>query len=171
MRKRQIAGIAALAIAMAGCSSAGPGSPANRGPIFRWATTSPIDSLNPFVAVQQNSFYTFEYIYPYLVQYGSRLQLIPDFAQSWRTTDGGRVITFRTRAGAHWSDGKPLTARDAAWTINMVVKYQSGPTASEGGAVTGIISAYAPNATTLVIRYQHPVPAPLIALQGLPILP
>ena len=171
MRKRQIAGIAALAIAMAGCSSAGPGSPANRGPIFRWATTSPIDSLNPFVAVQQNSFYTFEYIYPYLVQYGSRLQLIPDFAQSWRTTNGGRVITFRTRAGAHWSDGKPLTARDAAWTINMVVKYQSGPTASEGGAVTGIISAYAPNATTLVIRYQHPVPAPLIALQGLPILP
>src|SRR5215471_21165071 len=109
MRKRQIAGIAALAIAMAGCSSVGPGSPANQGPIFRWATTSPIDSLNPFVAVQQNSFYTFEYIYPYLVQYGQGLQIIPDFAQSWQTTDGGRVITFRTRGGARWSNGKPLT--------------------------------------------------------------
>src|SRR5215469_9022096 len=158
MRKRQIAGIAALAIAMAGCSSAGSGSPAKQGPIFRWATTSPIDSLNPFVAVQQNSFYTFEYIYPYLVQYGSRLQITPDFAQSWRMTNGGKVITFRTRAGARGSDGKPLTARDAAWTINTVVKFQSGPTANTGGAVTGITMAAAPNATTLVIRNRHPVP-------------
>lgn len=171
MRMRQIASIATLAIAAAACSSAGPGSPATQGAIFRWATTSPIDSLNPFVAVQQNSFYTFQYIYPFLVQYGQGLQIIPDFAQSWRMTAGGRVITFRTRDGARWSDGRPLTARDAAWTINTVVRYQSGPTASEGGAVTGIVNAAAPNATTLVIRYQHPVPDPLVALQGLPILP
>lgn len=171
MRMRQMAGIAALAIAMAACSSGGPGSSATQGAVFRWATTSPIDSLNPFVAVQQNSYYTFQYIYPFLVQYSQGLQVIPDFAQSWRMTAGGRVITFRTRDGARWSDGKPLTARDAAWTINTVVKYQSGPTASEGGAVTGIVNAAAPNATTLVIRYQHPVPAPLVALQGLPILP
>ncbi len=171
MRMRQMAGIAALAIAMAACSSSGPGSSATQGAVFRWATTSPIDSLNPFVAVQQNSYYTFQYIYPFLVQYSPGLQVIPDFAQSWRMSAGGRVITFRTRDGARWSDGKPLTARDAAWTINTVVKYQSGPTASEGGAVTGIVNAAAPNATTLVIRYQHPVPAPLVALQGLPILP
>ena len=171
MRMRQMAGIAALAIAMAACSSGGPGSSATQGAVFRWATTSPIDSLNPFVAVQQNSYYTFQYIYPFLVQYSPGLQVIPDFAQSWRMSAGGRVITFRTRDGARWSDGKPLTARDAAWTINTVVKYQSGPTASEGGAVTGIVNAAAPNATTLVIRYQHPVPAPLVALQGLPILP
>ncbi len=171
MRMRQMAGIAALAIAMAACSSGGPGSSATQGAVFRWATTSPIDSLNPFVAVQQNSYYPFQYIYPFLVQYSPGLQVIPDFAQSWRMSAGGRVITFRTRDGARWSDGKPLTARDAAWTINTVVKYQSGPTASEGGAVTGIVIAAAPNATTLVIRYQHPVPAPLVALQGLPILP
>src|SRR5258708_4173558 len=171
MRMRQMAGIAALAIAMAACSSSGPGSSATQGAVFRWATTSPIDSLNPFVAVQQNSYYTFQYIYPFLVQYSPGLQVIPDFAQSWRMSAGGRVITFRTRDGARWSDGKPLTARHAAWTINTVVKYQSGPTASEGGAVTGIVNAAAPNATTLVIRYQHPVPAPLVALQGLPILP
>jgi len=171
MRRRQITALAAVAFAVAACSSGGSGSPATQGAVFRWATTSPIDSLNPFVAVQQNSFYTFEYIYPYLVQYGEGLQIIPDFAQSWQTTDGGRVITFRTRSGAKWSNGKPLTARDAAWTINTVVKYKSGPTASEGGAVTGISNAAAPNATTLVIRYQHPVPDPLAALQGMPILP
>src|SRR5215469_4825519 len=128
MRRRHIAAIAAVAVAAAACSSAGSGAPATQGAIFRWATTSPIDSLNPFVAVQQNSYYTFEYIYPFLVQYGRGLQIIPDFAQSWRTTDGGRVITFRTRGGARWSNGKPLTARDAAWTINTVVKYKSGPT-------------------------------------------
>jgi peptide/nickel transport system substrate-binding protein len=171
MRRRHMTAIAAAAFVVAACSSAGSGSPATQGAVFRWATTSPIDSLNPFVAVQQNSFYTFEYIYPFLVQYGQGVQIIPDFAQSWRTTDGGRVITFRTRSGARWSNGKPLTARDAAWTINTVVKYKSGPTASEGGAVTGIVNATAPNATTLIIRYQHPVPDALAALQGMPILP
>jgi peptide/nickel transport system substrate-binding protein len=171
MRMRHLAGIAALAMAVAACSSSGSGPSSTQAEVFRWATTSPIDSLNPFVAVQQNSYYTFEYVYPYLVQYGQGLNIIPDFAQSWRTTDGGRVLTFRTRSDARWSDGKPLTARDAAWTLNTVLKYKSGPTASAAGAVTGIVAATAPNATTLVIRYQHPVPDPLAALQGLPILP
>src|SRR5215471_6820362 len=138
MRRRQITVLAAVAFAVAACSSGGSGSPATQGAVFRWATTSPIDSLNPFVAVQQNSYYTFEYVYPYLVQYGPGLQVVPDFAKSWRVTDGGRTITFTTRSGARWSDGRPLTAQDAAWTINTVVKYQSGPAASQAGAVTDV---------------------------------
>src|SRR5690242_13197147 len=161
--------IAPLAL-VASCSSTGNGQPGNGG-IFKWGTTSPIDSLNPFVAVQQNSFYAFEYVYPFLVQYGPKLQIVSDFGQSWHSTDGGRTLTFSTRARARWSDGRPLTARDAAWTINTVLKYRAGATASQAGSLNGVASASAPNATTLVIRYQHPVPGALAALQGLPILP
>jgi peptide/nickel transport system substrate-binding protein len=172
MRTRSVIGAIALALLAASCSSAGSGSaPGKSGGVFLWGTTSPIDSLNPFVAVQQNSYYTFEYVYPYLVQYGPGLKIIPDFASRWTFSDGGRTVTLRTRPGARWSDGQPLTARDAAWTINTVVKYQAGPTASAAGAVADIVSATAADSTTLVIRYREPVAGALPALQGLPILP
>src|SRR5260221_6682427 len=109
MRMRQMAGIAALAIAMAACSSSGPGSSATQGAVFRWATTSPIDSLNPFVAVQQNSYYTFQYIYPFLVQYSPGLQVIPDFAQAWRVSAAGRATPAPPRSRARRPAPKPLT--------------------------------------------------------------
>ncbi len=168
-RTRTVLAAAALALLAASCSSAGSGS--GGGDVFKWGTTSPIDSLNPFVAVQQNSFFTFQYVYPYLVQYSSRLQITPDFGQSWRFSDGGRTLTFRTRAGARWSDGRPLTARDAAWTINTIVRYRTGATASEAGTVGSVTSASAPDATTLVIHYQHATPNALAALQGMAVLP
>jgi len=161
--------MAPLALAVS-CSSGGGGQSSSSG-IFKWGTTSPIDSLNPFVAVQQNSFYTFEYVYPFLVQYRAGLHIVPDFGQSWNSANGGRTLTIRTRAGARWSDGRALTASDAAWTINTVLKYRTGATASQAGSLNGVASASAPNATTLVIHYQHPVPGALAALQGLPILP
>ena len=44
-------------------------------------TTSNIDTLNPFVTFQQNSYAAFEYIYPQLVQFDSQtFELMPDFA-------------------------------------------------------------------------------------------
>jgi peptide/nickel transport system substrate-binding protein len=172
IRTRSLVAAVALALLAVSCSSSGGGSGgAGSSGLFKWGTTSPIDSLNPFVAVQQNSYYTFEYVYPFLVQYGPGLQVVPDFAKSWQVTDGGRTITFTTRSGARWSDGRPLTAQDAAWTINTVVKYQSGPAASQAGAVTNVTGASAPNATTLVVHYKQAAPDALPALQGLPILP
>jgi peptide/nickel transport system substrate-binding protein len=110
-------------------------------------------------------------VYPFLVEYGPGLHLVPYFATSWGISGGGRTLTFHTRSGAKWSDGQPLTARDAAWTINTVVKYQSGPTASMAGPVTDVSGATAPNASTLIIHYRKPSADALQGLQGLPILP
>ena len=50
----------------------------------------------------------------------------PDFATSWKASNGGKTWTFKTVPDANWSDGQPLTAADAAWTINTDVKYQGG---------------------------------------------
>jgi peptide/nickel transport system substrate-binding protein len=176
MRAHQIGRViclAAIAVLAASCSSSAhtAGAKTIQGGVFKWGTTSPIDSLNPFIAVQQNSYYTFEHVYPFLVQYGAGLRLEPYFARSWQVAGGGRAITFHLRPGTKWSDGQPLTARDAAWTINTVVKYQAGPTASMAQAVTGVTAADAPNPATLVIHYQKPSADALQSLQGLPILP
>ncbi len=101
--------------------------------MFRLGSNSSIDSLNPFVAFQSDAYTTFEYIYPFLVQYNTKVQVTPDFATSWTVSDGGRVWTFHTVANAKWSDGRPMTAADAAWTFSTILKFQNGPDGEFGG--------------------------------------
>jgi peptide/nickel transport system substrate-binding protein len=143
------------------------------GGTFRLGTASGIDSLNPYVAFNQDAYCTFQYIYPILVQYDSKLHIAPFFALSWKHSKDGKTWTFKTRAHAKWSDGKPLTAADAAWTINTDIKYKDGGAANEAGIINHIKNAKAPNATTLLIHYgTAPNPAYVLAqLQQFFILP
>jgi len=162
MRKKWVAAALLLVVGslIFATTATGSGSSQKSGATFRLGTASGIDSLNPYVAFNQDAYSAFEYIYPILVQYDSKLHFAPFFATSWKASKGGKTWTFKTRAHAKWSDGKPLTAADAAWTINTDVKYQSGGAANAAGLVSHIKSASAPNATTLVVNYDvSPNPA------------
>src|SRR5207248_4964147 len=160
MKKRWLAALpplfGALILATTGCggskSSSNSNSSSGSG-TFRLGTASGIDSLNPYVAFNQDAYSAFEYVYPILVQYDSHLHYAPFFATSWHASKDGKSWTFKTQPHAKWSDGKPLTAADAAWTINTDVKYKDGATANVAGLVSHIKSAKAPNATTLVVNY------------------
>src|SRR5947209_5271987 len=146
-------GIAAIAVAA--YAAAGQGSSAKSGGTFRIGTSSGIDSLNPYVAFNQDAYSSFEYIYPVLVQYDQNLHFAPFFARSWKVTNGGKTWTFRTVANAKWTDGKPLTAADAAWTINTDIKYKGTGAANNAGLIAHITRADAPNPTTLVVHYKQ----------------
>jgi peptide/nickel transport system substrate-binding protein len=140
-------------------SATGSSSKANSGGTFRLGTANGIDSLNPYVAFNQDSYSAFEYIYPILVQYDSKLHFAPFFAKSWHHSKNLKTWTFKTQPHAKWSDGKPLTAADAAWTINTDIKYKGGGAADMAGVINHIKNATAPNATTLVVHYaQAPNP-------------
>ena len=106
-----------------------------------------------------------------LVQYNPKLQFVPDFARSWQHSPDGTVWTFHTQPNAKWSDGKPLTAADVAWTYSTILKYQNGPTANSAGYVAHMKSATAPDATTVVLTYKQPVANVLSQVQQVPILP
>jgi peptide/nickel transport system substrate-binding protein len=174
-RVRRISGLAAVALVATltatGCGNGASAAAGKDGGVFRVGSNSSIDSLNPFVALNSDAYTTFEYIYPALVQYNPQVQIVADFASSWTTSDGGRVWTFHTVPGAQWSDGKPLTAADAAWTFSTILKFRSGATANSAGYVAHLTSATAPNATTLVLTYQEPVANVLSQVQQVPILP
>jgi peptide/nickel transport system substrate-binding protein len=131
------------------------GSSSKSGGTFKLGTSSRIDSLNPYVAFNQDAYNTFFYTYPVLVQYDQNLHYMPFFATSWKASNGGKTWTFKTRPNARWSDGKPLTAADAAWTINTDIKYQAGGAANEAGLIAHITKADAPNPTTLVVHYKQ----------------
>ena len=173
-----VAVVAALALA-AGCSSTShspSGGTSNAGGVveggtLRLGSSSSIDSLNPFVAINQDAYSTFEYIYPELVQYNAQMKFAPDFAKSWSTSSDGKVWTFKTQPDAKWSDGQPLTAKDAAWTYSTILKYAKTAAGNQAATLSHLKSAVAPNDTTLVLTYTVPVANVLSNLQQLPILP
>jgi len=172
MRRRWTAGVVAACAAVSVFAATASGTGAKAGGTFRLGTSSRIDSLNPYVAFNQDAYSTFEYIYPFLVQYDrANRGFAPDFARSWSTSKDGKTWTFKTVAGAKWSDGQPLTAADAAWTINTDVKYKSGGAANAAGLIAHITRADAPDATTLVVHYSAPVGNVLGQFQQLAILP
>ena len=165
------AAVTAICLVAAACGGSNSAGGVKEGGVYRLGSNSSIDSMNPFVAFQGDAYVTFEYIYPMLVQYNPQLQFVPDFATSWSESSGGKVWTFHTHPGAKWSDGKPLTAADAAWTYQTILKYQDGATANSAGYVAHMKSATAPNATTLVLTYKRPVANVLSQVQQVPILP
>ena len=141
------------------------------GGIFRLGTTSNPDSINPFVGFSALSYILWTETYPTLVQYDTDYKIVGDWADSWTTSSDGKVWTFKVKANGKWSDGKPITAADAAFTGNLVLKYGEGPAAMMAPFIAHSTKFEAPDATTLVITYDEPVANVLPQLQQFFILP
>ncbi len=48
-------------------------------------------------------------------------------AESWTISDDGKTYTFKIRDGITFHSGNPLTAEDAAWSLQRVVKLNQTP--------------------------------------------
>ncbi|MDP9224533.1 MAG: ABC transporter substrate-binding protein [Actinomycetota bacterium] len=165
--------VAVVLVATSCSSSSTPsGGGAKQGGELRFGTASTIDSLNPFKAFQQDAYTLFGYTYPFLITYDTTsVTFKPAFATSWKQSPDSLTWTFHTTPGAKWSDGKPLTAKDAAWTINTIVKYQNKGTSCCAGYVANVKNAKATDNNTLEVHYSKPSGEVLPNLQQLPILP
>ena len=109
---------------LAGCG--GGGSSGESGGTFRIGTSSRIDSLNPYVAFNQDAYSAFQYIYPFLIQYDqTNEQFVPDFATLVEVERRRQDVDVQTSSEREVvATGKPMTAEDAAWTINTDIKYR-----------------------------------------------
>jgi peptide/nickel transport system substrate-binding protein len=171
------------ALSFAGCggsestSTSGQGTDTGKvvkGGILRVGTINYVDSLNPFNYIESQSVNAFIMLYPQLVQYkyeDGKYEIEGDWAKSWETSPDGKDWTFHLIPGGQWSDGKPLTADDAVWTINTTVKFADGPSAVQAAALQHVESAEAPDDQTLVIHYESPVGNVLAQLEQFFVLP
>jgi peptide/nickel transport system substrate-binding protein len=143
--------------------------------ILRIGTTSYIDSFNPWNYIEGQGLNAMIMTYPLLVQvdYSDKegYYIAGDWAKSWKASTDGKTWTFKLRPNGKWSDGKPMTADDAAWTINTTVKYVDGATAVQGSSVNHVVRATAPSSTTLIVKYNAPVGNALWLIGALPIVP
>jgi peptide/nickel transport system substrate-binding protein len=125
------------------------------GSVLRIETDTSFSTFNPFTAYYQADLNVIKVIYPSLTQTGENGQPVPYLATSWSISPDHLTWTFKIRPGLTWTDGTPITARDVAWTYNLVMTNQAAA-ASDGSLVENFASVSAPNATTFVIRTRRP---------------
>lgn len=150
------------------------GGAVTEGGVLRIATSSGIDSLNPFVGINQDDYSVWNYIYPHLVEYDtttSTYDYIGSFAKSWTQSPDGTTITFHTQPDATWSDGQPLNAEDVAWTFNLLIKYQHGVLSGVAQTVKFLKSVEVTDPNTVVFTYSKPSGTALYDLGTTSILP
>jgi ABC-type oligopeptide transport system substrate-binding subunit/DNA-binding SARP family transcriptional activator len=61
-----------------------------------------------------------------LVEVSPEMGLVPDMAESWEVSEGGRKYLFRLRKDVRWSDGVPVTARDYEYTWKRLLDPTGG---------------------------------------------
>lgn len=102
----------------------GSGAPAGA-PVAGGTVTIPIvadPTLNPWSPnAFVESLFVNRVLFDGLTKPGKDLAPAPDLASSWETSADGLAWTFKLREGVKWSDGKPFTADDVAFTFNDIV--------------------------------------------------
>lgn len=135
--------------------------------------SSGVDTLNPFTAYFNGALDLFGAIYPTLTSIDENGVPGPYLADSWTLSPDHLTWTFKIHSGLKWSDGQPLTAADAAWTLNLIMTNSVAGTAN-GTLVANFASVTAPDDTTLVIKTKQPqanVTYVSIPVSGIPIVP
>ncbi|HEV7900203.1 MAG TPA: ABC transporter substrate-binding protein [Planosporangium sp.] len=151
-------------------ASAAPADKPAAGPsTLTIATNGSVDSLSPFLAQRALPTQIHRLVYDFLTNYDPKDDhAIPALATSWATSPDKLVWTFTIRDGMKWSDGRPVTADDIAWTYNLIMTNPDAATGN-GNFVANFKTVAAPDPRTLVITLSRPQ-ATMLALD-IPVVP
>ena len=168
LRLRGLTGLAAAALVLAACGGGGGSStapeasaPAAASAVdtLKIANGVAIDTLDPAENAANESIWLDQNIYARLVQTDpGGTKVVPDLASSWDTSSDGLTWTFHLNPDAKFADGSPVTASDAAWSINRSRALEGG----WGFLITPVTSVTATDVQTLVIKLKTKH-APLLA--------
>ena len=170
-RVRVLAGLAVVAAALTpGAGAALAASPSTGQKVtFTVGITNDIDSFNPYTGILAEAYEAYQLMYDYLTSTSDKdFSPVPGLAESWTESPDGKTWTYKIRSGVKWSDGKPLTARDVAYSFNRVIKGDYEQT-NYGNYVANITSVTAPDDTTVVMSTSKP--SPIMLRLAVPIVP
>lgn len=93
---------------------------------LRIGMMEPIDSLNPFLGINDNAYVFYGLVYDYLIAVDEDMQPKPNLASSWYIVPDelpyGSCWQYNLTRNAKWHDGEPFTAEDVVFTF----EYQIG---------------------------------------------
>jgi peptide/nickel transport system substrate-binding protein len=150
-----------LAIALAACSSSGSSSrpqSASKGGSAPSGTltidneegalwTCGFNPFNPAVNGTADGFIYEPLVYVNTLESG---KTTPWLASAFAWSDGNKVLTFTIRKSVKWSDGKPLTAADVAFTFDEMKKYP----ALDLNSVWSVLSSVTQNGDQVVLTFK-----------------
>ncbi|PRB09168.1 ABC transporter substrate-binding protein [Microbacterium sp. MYb64] len=137
--------------------------------VFTVGSIEEIDSLNPMLTVMSVPLLFDTFIYDSLTSPSSEdLSPVPGLAESWEHSDDGLTWTYHLRAGLTWSDGKPLTAVDAEYTLGRILAGGPGQ-GTWGPYLESVLSVRATDAETLVLNLK--APNAILPSMPIPIMP
>jgi peptide/nickel transport system substrate-binding protein len=90
---------------------------------------------------------------------------IPWLAKSWTWSNDNKTLTMKLQSNVKWSDGKPFSSADVAFTYNMLKKY---PALNVGGIVFDSVST--PDANTVVMQFAAPSEQAFTNIVSVPIV-
>ncbi|OGS42013.1 MAG: hypothetical protein A3K67_00150 [Euryarchaeota archaeon RBG_16_62_10] len=103
--------------------------------VLRVGMIEPIDSLNPFIGVNNNAYVFYGLVYDCLMTVDEDMNAAPNLATSWYIVPEddpkmvlsgepfGSVWQYNLTQNARWHDGERFTAEDVVFTVD----YQTGP--------------------------------------------
>ncbi|UCE80741.1 MAG: ABC transporter substrate-binding protein, partial [Methanobacteriota archaeon] len=84
-----------------------------------------IDSLNPFIGINDNAYIFYGLVYDYLICLDEDLQPKPNLAVSWNIVEEyepyGSVWQYNLTRNARWHDGEKVDADDVVFTFNYQI--------------------------------------------------
>ncbi|WP_020574122.1 ABC transporter substrate-binding protein [Actinopolymorpha alba] len=120
------------------------------------AASQSVDTFNPFMSFFAIGYTVAGLTYDSLIDWSAKdYKPVPGIAASWKESSDHLTWTYTLRTGVKFSDGKPLTAHDAAFTYNLMMTDKDAR-ASSSDLVENFESVEAPNDTTLVIKLKQP---------------
>jgi len=110
-----------------------------------------------------------QYLSRNLLDFDSRLNLVPGLAERYQVSADGREVRLTIRSDALWEDGSPVTARDAAFTIHRIVDPAVASPVFKP-VFEGLVSVEALDDRSLVAKFREPYAYHAMAFV-LPLLP
>jgi peptide/nickel transport system substrate-binding protein len=133
-----------------------PAQAQQSGKVLRVALVQEVDHLNPFLASFASSTMIGRMAWEFLTLPSAEDNTpSPGLASSWKTSDDKLTWTYTIRSGVKWSDGRPVTAKDAAFTFNRIMTDKKAQEAN-GTYVENFASVTAPDDQTLVVKTKAP---------------
>jgi peptide/nickel transport system substrate-binding protein len=133
--KRVLIAPLAAALLFAGAACSGNAGPSTAGDTLYIGTVNPPASFNPINQADIAGQWAVRFAMDPLLDQPEPLKFVPKLADSIESKDS-KTFTVKLHAGAKWSDGKPITAKDVVFTLNLIANRDSLTTL--GGNITAL---------------------------------
>ncbi|WP_437839167.1 ABC transporter substrate-binding protein [Sorangium sp. So ce1153] len=125
--------------------------------------------FNPLLAPARSRWPTVAGVYEPLIVFNTMTgEYVPWLATGYAWSAGNSTLAFTLRSGVTWSDGRPFTARDVAFTFELLRKH---PALDAHEVWKFVASVRAPNEGTVEFALQRPFVPGLAGIGHQPIVP